>query len=191
MLNQKRIMQKKSGEDPLLCTQCRKFGYCVEKAKQRFWESLSGRLTTNTHPASDKEISNWVPLRPYYKKDPGFQRKLQEAHDLFHQDEFEQAAYLYRDMLVGRNDSDEVHIGLAASLYFMQNYHEAADIAIKLTGVFSNDKATRFILQCIEKIKNVKPVTIENYNKQESSGSEMFSKDKELQGALNNCSAPH
>ncbi|MBU3714116.1 MAG: hypothetical protein FGM46_04130 [Ferruginibacter sp.] len=173
-------MQKKFEEDPFLCEDCRKVGYCLVKANQRLVESISSRYMLNNNPATDKEISNWVPLRPEYKTDAGFYKKLQKAHELFHQDEFEQASYMYRDMLTSRNDSYEVHLGLAASLYFMQNYHEAADIAIKITSAYSNDKVTRFILQCIEKIKSVKTAKIEREQNRQSSETGYLSKNAEL-----------
>jgi hypothetical protein len=168
-------MQTKFEEDPFLCPRCSKVGYCIEKANARLIESLRDKLyTINTSPATDKEISNWVPLRTFNKRDPNFNRKLQKAHDLFHQDEFEQASYMYRDMFVTRNDSDEVRIGLAASLYFMQNYQEAADIALQMSTAYRNDMATRFILQCGEKIKS--EVQIEN----ESESAEKVSEKKDL-----------
>ena len=51
-----------------------------------------------------------------------FGKKLQQAHDLFHQQEFEQASYVYQDILETRNDCDEVRIGLAAAFYFLGKY---------------------------------------------------------------------
>ena len=97
----------------LLCDDCQKLGYCV----------LSVKISIPEKQLTDREISNRVPVRTIDRDAFGkFGKKLQEAHDLFHQMEYEQASYLYRDMLTTHNNSDEVKIGLVASLYFMEHY---------------------------------------------------------------------
>ena len=73
----------------------------------------------NTNLITERDISQWVPIRTTIKDaNTNFGKKLQQAHELFHQDEFEQASYMYQDMLETRNDCDEVIVGLAAAFFF-------------------------------------------------------------------------
>ncbi len=39
-----------------------------------------------------------------------FGKKLQQAHDLFHQDEFEQASYMYQDIIETRSDITDLNL---------------------------------------------------------------------------------
>ena len=108
-------------EDPFLCSKCQQHGYCIEKF---YKNSLTNELvpisyqlpSTNilsiadvNKPIEKKDISNIVNIRTEIKEaSTRFGKKLQLAHDLFHQDEYEQASYLYRDIIETRSDVSEL-----------------------------------------------------------------------------------
>jgi hypothetical protein len=158
-------IEDSDNDDPFLCKKCQSYGYCIEK----FYKNPSNnelipieagvvnrktltQLNQNTF-ITDKEIANWVPLRTEIKDaSTPFGKKLQKAHDLFHQEEYEQASYMYRDMLETRNDCDEIRLGLVSSLYFLENYHEAADIALRINSPYKKNESVQFIRQCEKKI---------------------------------------
>ena len=146
-------MSTKLNEDPYLCNRCEPYGYCLA-AVEDYKEN---------EPLSERQISQWVPIRTTIKDaSTKFGKKLQQAHELFHQDEFEQASYIYQDMHETRNDCDELKIGLAASFYFLKRYEDAASFALKINLFFNTDFINKFINQCelkskeeaIEKNKN-------------------------------------
>ena len=100
-------------------------------------------------PLTQGELSRWVPVRTTVKDATSdFGRKLQQAHDLLHQEEYEQASYLYLDMMLGRADCDEVRVGLAASFFFLGRFDEAVVIASELTNSLHMDFPDRFELLC-------------------------------------------
>ena len=85
-----------------------------------------------------------------------FRKHVQEAHDLFHQGEYEQACYMYQDMPTSRKNCDELIIGLAASFFFMKKYEEAAGVIARLQGLLHNNMSYRFSELCAIKIENAK-----------------------------------
>ena len=122
--------------DPFLCSDCQHLGYCrksregvIQDLLPKHYEILS-KSNPEHHYFKDIDISNLVPVKTMvkdYMTTAG--KKLQLAHDLFHQDEYEQASYLYRDLLTQRGDYQEAAIGLSACYYFMKQYEEAASVA--------------------------------------------------------------
>jgi hypothetical protein len=122
--------------DPFLCSDCQQLGYCrksregiIQDLLPKHYEILS-KSNPEHHYFKDIDISNLVPVKTMVKDfmtTAG--KKLQEAHDLFHQNEYEQASYLYRDLLTQRADFYEAAIGLSACYYFMKQYEEAASVA--------------------------------------------------------------
>ena len=137
-------MSTRLNEHPFLCNRCQPYGYCLA-AVENFKENS---------PLSDRQIAQWVPIRTTVKDaTTKFGKKLQHAHDLFHQDEFEQASYMYQDMLETRNDCNEVKIGLAVCFYFLKRYEDAAGVAMKVNLFFNNDFLNKFINQCELKTK--------------------------------------
>ena len=50
---------------------------------------------------------------------------LQKAHDLFHQDEFENSKAIYKDFLQSRNDSQEAWLGLTICNFILGDYENA------------------------------------------------------------------
>ncbi len=143
--------------DLLLCERCRPFGYCLESAgRENNYKSkteIEKQIKLETTGLTDREIAQWVPLRTTIKDaNTKFGNKLQQAHELFHQDEFEQANYMYQDMLETRNDCDEVIIGLAASFYFLKKYDEASSTILKLSISHKLHYPNRFSIQCENKL---------------------------------------
>ncbi len=152
-----------------LCDRCKQVGYCLAKYENSPSNRKKRQLT-------EKEISAMVPIRTTFRdRSTRFGNKLQQAHDLFHQDEFEQASYMYRDMLETRNDCDEILIGLAASFFFMKQYEAAADIGIKMSNYRMNEFSNSFVSLCELKIKEQEK---ENQSGQINISSEIFRKSK-------------
>lgn len=130
----------KYDDDSFLCSDCRNLGYCKKRI-----ESNSSKVE---FLVTDNEISHWVPVNARKLNGSNhFYTNLQKAHDLFHQGEFETASYLYRGLLSTRSECSEVYIGLAASLYFLFQFEEAAAIADKLT-LSTYDFAYKFATTC-------------------------------------------
>ena len=110
--------------DPFLCDECREYGCCIK---------IGGKL-----PSSDADIKNWINIQTeIIGASPKFSKKLQQAHDLFHQDEYEQASYLYLDILQTRNECTEAWAGLSAAYYFLGKYEDAISSANHLQMGFA------------------------------------------------------
>lgn len=126
-----------------LCPECRPSGRCKYDS--------TGLVVHRG--ASDKEIKNWVEVRTrLIDSSTKTGKKLQEAHDLFHQDEYEQASYVYQDILQSRNDYNEGWVGLSASFYFLGRYEEAAGAAEHIPFWSGHAQfIERFLLSCEKK----------------------------------------
>jgi hypothetical protein len=154
-------MNKEKELDPFLCERCQPFGYCLESAgkkKNSFSiDEIQKQIKLENTGLTDREIAQWVPLRTTIKDaNTTFGKKLQKAHELFHQDEFEQANYMYQDMLETRNECDEVVIGLSASFYFMKKYDAASSSILKLRNSDNLHYPNRFSIQCEKKLNEEK-----------------------------------
>jgi hypothetical protein len=147
--------------DPFLCERCQPFGYCLESAGRKnnsfSIDEIQKQIQLENTGLTDREIAQWVPLRTTIKDaNTTFGKKLQQAHELFHQDEFEQASYMYQDMLETRNDCDEVIIGLSASFYFLKKYNEAYSAILNLRNPVNDHYSNRFSIQCEKKLNEEK-----------------------------------
>jgi hypothetical protein len=155
-------MNKQKEVDPFLCERCQPFGYCLESASRKNNHLLSedeiqNQIKLENTGLTDREIAQWVPVRTTIKDaNTKFGKKLQQAHELFHQDEFEQANYMYQDMLDTRNDCDEVIIGLSASFYFLKKYEEASSTILKLNFSHRLHYPNRFSIRCENKLNKEK-----------------------------------
>jgi hypothetical protein len=134
-------------DDPFVCPECRKAGYCIERAKKK------NQLYVEISEMEDTGILKFVPVKTTIKDaSTRFGKKLQKAHDLFHQEEYEQASYMYADMLESRNECHEVIIGLAGSLFFLKKYEAAVSVILKLDYWYENGFQNKFIRLCETKI---------------------------------------
>jgi len=155
-------MRKQKEVDPFLCERCQPFGYCLESASRKnnhlfSLDEIQKQIELENTELTDREIAQWVPLRTTVKDaKTKFGKKLQQAHELFHQDEFEQANYMYQDMLETRNDCDELVIGLSASFYFLKKYEEASSAIFKLRNSVNLHYPNRFSTQCEKKLSTEK-----------------------------------
>jgi len=154
-------MNKEIEIDPFLCERCQPFGYCLESAGKKknllSIVEIQKQIQIENTGLTDREIAQWVPLRTTIKDaNTKFGKKLQQAHELFHQDEFEQANYMYQDMLETRNDCDEVIIGLSASFYFLKKFEEASSTIFKLNISHKLQYPNRFSIQCENKLNEEK-----------------------------------
>jgi hypothetical protein len=138
-------------DDPFVCPDCRKLGYCIKRSKN------STVAIEKLSDLTDSDIARFVPLKTIVNDaSAAFGRKLQHTHDLFHQEEYEQAYYLYACMIEIRNDCDEVIIGLAASLYFLKKFEDAAGVVLKLNHWDNNNFQERFIRLCESRLNTDK-----------------------------------
>ena len=155
-----------------LCSDCKKLGYCrlygspntatkttikkpnevppiIVQTKPKpfvYWETI---ITEN-------HIANWVPIRARVTgKLSSSGKKIQQAHELFHQHEFEHASYIYRDLLEGRNDYHDAWLGLAVSFFFMQQYEEATVAMQHLDGTIYDDNVNSFLTLCSKKAEEL------------------------------------
>jgi len=173
--------------NPFLCDDCQQLGYCrktreasVEDLLAKYYQYLSVP-NKEYHFMKDADIINLVPVKTTvkdYYSTAG--RKLQQAHDLFHQDEFEQASYLYRDLLMQRVDYNEAGLGLSVCYYFMKQYDEAASIATSISRFSYNDHLSSFLDACERAAREVEK------NKTSTSESKQLQKNEILQTNCNN-----
>ena len=105
---------------------------------------------------TDSQICNWVPLR-YIAQDSSTPNgiKLSQAHEFFHQDEYEKALNIYIELLETRNDFQEAWVGSAVSNYMLANYEEALIAIQKLHEWRYRDFINVFIKQCEIKSKGI------------------------------------
>jgi len=154
-------MNKEKEIDPFLCERCQPLGYCLESVGRKnnyiSITEIQTQIKLENTGLTDREIAQWVPIRTTIKDtNTKFGKKLQQAHELFHQDEFEQSNYMYQDMMETRNDCDEVVIGLSASFYFLNKYEEASSAILKLGTSHKFNYPNRFSIQCEKKLSEEK-----------------------------------
>ena len=127
----------------------------TKKLKEYLNESEFVKLT-NHNVVSDSKICNWVPLR-YMAQDSNTPNgiKLSQAHELFHQDEYEKALNIYLELLETRNDFQEAWVGSAVSNYMLANYEEALIAIQKLHEWRYRDFINVFTKQCEIKSKGI------------------------------------
>ena len=71
-------------------------------------------------------LKRFVPIRmDYYSLTSDTSEILQEAHDLFHQDEYEKAKLIYKELLNSRNEIQEAWVGLSICNFILGDYENA------------------------------------------------------------------
>lgn len=158
------VIEGSDSEDPLLCSKCKEHGYCTAKFYKHpatnklipipYIESnVRGIKLDDQTPITEREISNIVNVRTDIKEaTTKFGKKLQHAHDLFHQDEFEQASYMYLDIIETRTDITEAWRGICASFYFLGKYDEAVAACLNSNTRLDSSFVKRFMKGCEGKI---------------------------------------
>ena len=128
--------------------------YIDIKRLLNFVNTKNLKETKKTDLLTESQICNWVPLRflTQDSKTPGGIR-LNQAHELFHQDNYEDALSLYKEILETRNDFYEAWIGLAASHYMLGNYDEALTVSYDLQKYWFQSFICNFSKQCELKIQ--------------------------------------
>jgi hypothetical protein len=127
----------------------------TKKLKEYLNESEFIKLTKHKL-VTDSQICNWVPLR-YIAQDSSTPNgiKLSQAHEFFHQDDYEKALNIYLELLETRNDFQEAWVGLAVSNYMLANYEEALIAIQKLHEWRYRDIINVFTKQCEIKSKGI------------------------------------
>ena len=77
------------------------------------------------------KLKNYVPLKVEHQSSTP-SPELQAAHDLFHQDKYEEAKFKYSDLLQTRNDLQEAWLGLTISNFILGDYEGAYIASSKL-----------------------------------------------------------
>jgi hypothetical protein len=147
--------------NPFLCNDCQKLGYCrksreaaIAEMLPKYYEVLS-KPNPQYHYMKDTDIANLVPIKTMVRDShTNTGKKLQKAHDLFHQYEYEQASYLYRDLLTHRADYQEAALGLAVCYYFMKEYEEAAVTVSYVDSVSLRKSIPEFLNACERVLKS-------------------------------------
>ena len=154
------VIEESDLEDPFLCSDCQKHGYCIAKFHKHHatnelipisnFDPKSGSIKSDDQTLiTDGEISKIVNLRTDIQEaTTKLGKKLQQAHDLFHQDEFEQANYMYLDIIETRTDITEAWRGICASFYFMGKYDEAVAACLNPNTHLESSFVNRFIKGC-------------------------------------------
>lgn len=149
-----------NGYDPFLCDKCQEHGYCIAKFYKHpatnklipipnTESNVRGIKLDDLTPITEREISNIVNVRTVIKEATSkFGKKLQQAHDLFHQDEFEQASYMYLDIIETRTDITEAWRGICASFYFLGKYDEAVAACLNPNTHLESSFVSRFVKGC-------------------------------------------
>ena len=158
------VIEDLDSEDPFLCSNCQKHGYCIAKFYKHpatnelvpipsTESNIRGIKLDDQSPISEREISNIVNVRTDIKEaSTQFGKKLQQAHDLFHQDEFEQASYMYLDIIETRTDVTEAWRGICASFYFLAKYDEAVAACLNANTHLEISFVSRFVKGCEGKL---------------------------------------
>ena len=154
------VIAESDSEDPLLCSKCKEHGYCTAKFYKHpttnklvpipnIESNRRGFKLDDQTPITEREISNIVNVRTDIKEaNTKFGKKLQQAHDLFHQDEFEQASYIYLDIIETRTDITEAWRGICASFYFLGKYDEAVAACLNPNTHLESSFVNRFVKGC-------------------------------------------
>jgi len=158
-------------KNPFLCDSCQQLGYCrksreavIAEMLPKYYKVLS-ELNPEYHFMKISEVNNLVPIKTMVRdSNTAAGKKLQQAHDLFHQDEFEQASYLYRDLLTQRADYQEAAVGLAASYFFMKQYEEAAAVASGINDLNFNKQLSKFLDACERLSKEERSVREQSFS---------------------------
>lgn len=158
------VIQQSDSEVPLLCSKCKEHGYCTAIFYKHpttnklipipnIESNGRGVKLYDQTPITEREISNIVNVRTDIKEaTTKFGKKLQQAHDLFHQDEFEQASYIYLDIIETRTDIIEAWRGICASFYFLGKYDEAVAACLNPNTCFESSFVNRFVKGCEAKM---------------------------------------
>lgn len=78
------------------------------------------------NPLDFNQLKRHVPIKiEYHSFSSLSDKKIQKAHDFFHQDEFEKSRALYKDFLQSRNDSQEAWLGLTICNFILGDYEKA------------------------------------------------------------------
>ena len=158
------VIEEPDSEDQLLCSKCKEHGYCTAKFYKHpvtnkfipipnIESNGRGVKLYDQTPITEREISNIVNVRTDIKEaTTKFGKKLQHAHDLFHQDEFEQASYMYLDIIETRTDITEAWRGICASFYFLGKYDEAVAASLNPNTHLESSFVIRFVKGCEGKL---------------------------------------
>lgn len=84
----------------------------------------------HSEPFEVKRLKHLVPLKAENRIVPSV--TLQQAHDCFHADQYQEAIELYKDLLISRNDLHEAKAGLAISYFITEEYEMAEKTAAQL-----------------------------------------------------------
>jgi len=148
----KQIRKKEESDDdnPFLCNDCKKLGYCRLAAEEHRKKAEAERLTKAIYRMEDAEIRNLVPLN---RKDITslYTRQHLETADLaFHQEDYETAILHYQAVLEGCPSQNTTHVFLAVCFYFMKDFESAIRSAFcyLAEATQGSGRIEKFIVHC-------------------------------------------
>lgn len=112
-------------EDPFMCIECQKLGYCKERRQNMLSVNVNTWAKRPEAPMNDSTIANLVPLNAKDEKGRYSREHLTVAYDAFHQKDYETAELHFRAVLEVNARSTNANIGLAATCYFLKKFDEA------------------------------------------------------------------
>ena len=165
---QSRKKDEPDEDNPFLCNDCKKLGYCRLAAEEHRMKGEAERLTKAMFRMEDADIRNLVPLNRKGITSAYIREHLETADLAFHQEDYETAILHYQAVLEGCPSQNTTHIFLAVSFYFMRDFESAIRSAFCYLAetLQGSGRIEKFIVHCqnclarqnaeaeIQKVKN-------------------------------------
>ena len=137
-------------DNPFLCNDCKKLGYCRLAAEEHRKKAEAERLTKAMYRMEDAEIRNMVPLNRKDITSPYKREHLETADLAFHQEDYETAILHYLAVLEGCPSQSTTHVFLSVSFYFMKDFESAIRSAFCYLAEASqgSGRIEKFIVHC-------------------------------------------
>jgi hypothetical protein len=113
--------------------------------------SLNDIFNNYKEPFEVKRLKHLIPIKVFQSSNTS--PHLQKAHEMFHQNHFEAAILLYKDILSTRNDLHEAKAGLAISYFILEDY-ELAELTASDLSISQYKELKNLILKFKSSIDN-------------------------------------
>lgn len=142
-------------EDPFLCTECQKLGYCRRFREEREKTEEAAERKRASFVMEDAAIRNLVPLDAKNVKGKYSRQHLVVAYEAIHQKDFETAILHLMAVLESGEERDAAQLALAVSHYFLKNYAKALEHASQYEERYysRSNKMQDFIVHCANSLK--------------------------------------
>ena len=156
-------------EDPFLCQECQKLGYCRLAAENRKKKEQAAERNKAEFVMADQDIRNLVPLNSRDARGKYSGEHLQVAYEAFHQEDYETAILHFMAVLESGIQRQAAELGLAVSHYFMKNHETALDFALRYEAgaTYLDSKKEDFIVHCGNCLKKKQAEALEKKKQHE------------------------